>query len=691
MHAVAYPRGARRRAISLGRTRVVPGAALALAATVRVALAWGHVSPYYFPDEYQYSAIARSLAHLGGPDVRGHSAQLMTLLAPILTAPAWIVGSVATDLRLAQMIGAVAMTLAAVPVYVLARRVGLGPGLATALGGFTILIPDMVYAGFLLSEPFAYPLVLAASAVAAVALATPRRRNQLAFVALAGLCVFARMELVVVPIAFVGAVAVLAVCRRSLRGVVAAQRLPLALIGLGAVAAIALTARRGLGYYTGALHIRISAGPALSAIGDNAVTLMYAGGWLLVPGALLGAWLALTRPRSGVERAFAAFAVALSVGLLVEASIFGAAWGASTVVQERYTFYALPLLAICFGLYASRGLPHRRVHALLAAGLLLVAVRMPLSGLAEPGLTGDSPFLWGVQRLESAVGGSARGAEVVLAVATFLALVAALAPWLGRRAVVVLLGLALIAVAVESAGAWIVDHDLAVANLSTSLPGDRSWIDDAKVGPVTLVMADGPTGDAENQLFWNRSLDRVALLPRATRPDAMAAERLSVGVGGVLRSGGHPLRGAVVVDTVVSTITLADARPVAAAPFATLWLPRDPGGEVRLRLEFDGRGANGALAPVGRITMWAAGRPLAGHLRFRVHGLPGRRLRLRIGGARHSGSLVDVTVCAARRWSVAYSVSSPVGINPLAGVIVAGAATTPVFIPDPAACAGRAA
>ena len=51
-------------------------------------------------------------------------------------------------------------------------------------------------------------------------------------------------------------------------------------------------------------------------------------------------------------------------------------------IQERYVFYAAPLLVLSFALYACRGWPLRLPHLALAAGLVLISVRLPLSGYA---------------------------------------------------------------------------------------------------------------------------------------------------------------------------------------------------------------------------------------------------------------------------------------------------------------------
>ena len=187
--------------------------------------------------------------------MRGSSAHFLALLGPLLAAPAWLFGSVSTGFRVAQAIGAAAMTLAAVPVYLLARRLRLRPSLAYVRRGLTLLVPDMVYAGFLLSEPFAYPLALGATAAATCALGAPSRRNQLLFLLLSAACVATRVELVVLPVAFVAAVLLLGVGERSLRAHIRLQRLPLAVILTTGLAAAAYVTTRGLGYYEELLHV----------------------------------------------------------------------------------------------------------------------------------------------------------------------------------------------------------------------------------------------------------------------------------------------------------------------------------------------------------------------------------------------------------------------------------------------------
>src|SRR5207237_1680294 len=125
--------------------------------------------------------------------------------------------------------------------------------------------------------------------------------------------------------------------------------------------------------------------------------------------------------------AFAVTTILLTGALLLEASQI--ADTDSQRFQERYLFALVPLLAIAFGLYVQRGLPQRVPVALVAAGLLLIAARIALSGYAAAPNKDDSPTLWAVLRLESLVT-TGHGA---LAVALIAAALSGLAALVGAR------------------------------------------------------------------------------------------------------------------------------------------------------------------------------------------------------------------------------------------------------------------
>ena len=140
-----------------------------------------------------------------------------------------------------------------------------------------------------------------------------------------------------------------------LRPALREQLLPFVLFAVPVALALVLGPSRVLAFYGGVVHVHLDPLALVARSGRNLLVLLFASGFVLVPGALLGLWLAIARPRSRGELAFGAMTALLAGSLLVEAGLFGAFEQA----QERYLFYVLPLVAIGFGLYASRGWPHR--------------------------------------------------------------------------------------------------------------------------------------------------------------------------------------------------------------------------------------------------------------------------------------------------------------------------------------------
>src|SRR5207245_348847 len=72
---------------------------------------------------------------------------------------------------------------------------------ALGVGALAVAVPDAVYAGSMLADPLAYPLVLGALCAGVSVIADSTRRAQLAFVALTALTVATRIQYAVVPFA----------------------------------------------------------------------------------------------------------------------------------------------------------------------------------------------------------------------------------------------------------------------------------------------------------------------------------------------------------------------------------------------------------------------------------------------------------------------------------------------------------
>ena len=685
------------RRAALARTGL--GAAPLLAALVaasfglRTALAWLRSTPTFFADEYIYAELARSLAESGRPLIRGASSSFPALLQPILTAPAWLVEDVETSFRIVQTLGALVMSLAAVPVFLLARRVGLGTGSALAIAALAVLVPDMVYAAWVVAEPFAYPLALAAALAGTTALVRPGRRSQLAFLALAGLAAFARAQFVVLPFCFLAAALVMGLRERRLRAALREQALVVALLALPLVALAAVGPGRVLGFYEGVLDLELASPELAKWVGVDAILLAYGAGAVLAPGSLLGLWLALRRPRSRVELAFGALAVPLILALLVEAAAYGLA---GDRVQERYFFYAVPLVGIAFALYASRGWPHRLAHAALAAGLVALAARVPLSGFSAAEGKTNAPTLFAQARLEQALGDVALASLLVAGAVTLLLATLVAATWRGRSPTALALGLALACCAVTSAGA--VSFNLANSERTKRevLGPQPSFVDRSGVKDAALLQTrTSARAVGSEYLFWNRSVDAVYLLPGAEPPDAFAVTRLTVASDGTLLAGGEPVTRPLLADGFSDTLRFRGSLEIASSPVYRL-LRSD--GPQRLALYAPGRYADGWLGLVGSVQIWpeTVAEGLAGTLSFRLtapNGAPATEVRFEPAGGAPKDVVVapgaprDVTfpVCAPGTWRVEFTAPSTGSVG---GRFVSLRASEPVFNRDPTACKG---
>jgi hypothetical protein len=651
----------------------------------------------FFPDEYTYAALGRSLAETGRPLIRGASPHFPALLQPILTAPAWLVGDVGVAYRLVQTIGALAMSLAAIPAFLLARRLGLSTRVSLAIAALSVLVPDLVYASFVSSEPFAYPLVLAAFLAAVAALERPTRRAQLVFVLFAGLATLARVQFAVLPVVFAVAALVMGARERRVRAALREQLLPLVLFLVPAIA-LAAGSGRALGVYRGVLDWSAHPLALLRWIGLDAMTLAYASGWIIVPGALIGLGLAMSRPRSRGELAFGVLAVLLAGALLIEAGLLQANIPIHKEIQERYVFYLVPLAGIAFALYAKRGWPARLPHFALAAALLLISVRVPLSGFAVASSVTGSPILYGVYWLSERLGETGQASFAVAATAGLLLAVAVFASRRPRAGGSLVLGLALLTAGVASAGAVAFDVTYARNARNAFLPSDPSWVDSAGLRNVALVQSWGGIRTASLQeLFWNRSIDRVLLLPGAGPIDRNGEQHVHLADDGTMLVDGQPVTTPVLIDAYGSTVRLSDARLLQTGPTASLWVPN---ARARLSLYAVGHYHDGWLAAAGSVFLWpeTPGGALHGWLSIDVT-VPAEAqkpavLRLRSReGATSSLRLEPGERGTARLAICSEGSSAAIYRSSLRGMIglrfVSVRAAAPRFVPDPAACTER--
>ena len=323
-------------------------AIVAVSSVVQTLLAWQRPTPGYFPDEYMYAELGRSLAEGGGPLVRGESAHFLSLLYPLLTAPAWLLDDVLAAYRTVQAFNAVAMSLAAIPVFLLARRLRVGDRLAVTAAALAVLLPELLYSSSVMAETLAYPLALATAAAAVAAVERPTLRLQVAVLGCSGLATLTRLQLAVLPLCYLAAVIAVGLRDRRLGATLREHRLAAGAIVLAVTLGLGAALAGTVGIYGDVTAYRVAPLDAVEGFGATALVLAYAVGWVIVPGALLGLGLALARPRSRGELAFGVFLVAEFVFLLAQAAVVGDAGR----VQERYAMYVLPLVLVSFVLYA---------------------------------------------------------------------------------------------------------------------------------------------------------------------------------------------------------------------------------------------------------------------------------------------------------------------------------------------------
>ena len=668
------------------------GGIVATSFIVRALAGLLRATPFYFPDEYIYAELGRSFAEHGRPLIRGTGAHFPAILQPLLTAPAWLVGDVEVSFHVIQVINALAMSLAALPVYWLARRLGLRSGVALVLAALTLAVPDLLYSSWVMASAYSYPATLAAVAAGTAALAAPTRRNQLAFICFAGLATLARVQFVVLPVCFVLATAIVGLRERRFRRAVTEQWPVLALFALAALVVLAAGPKAALGYYENVLNLDLSPLAIGKWMAADAMLTAYSSGWVLVPGAVLGLALAVARPRSRVELSFGALAWLVAAAVLFQAALY-AANGAERI-QERYFFGALPLVFVGFGLFASRGWPHRLVHAAIAAALVLVAVRVPLAGFAAADGKSNSPLLLALGKLETIIGDRGLASLLVGIGAGLLGVVSAAVVLRNRRAFPVLTVLAAVTCALGYGGAVAFDHTLAAEIRERVVPGSPSFVDAAGLGSVALVHSPyGDRGYATEELFWNRSVDRLLLLPQAVAPDAFAADRVVIGPDGSLLADGRVVRRPLLVEAFGATTHFRGARQVGRTPLYRLLVPE---GTPRLALYMPGRYFDGWLALSGSIQLWPAqaGGSVTGRLTFALK-LPSTADPLHVTfrlptGPRvislQPGERVPVAfgVCADGPWRADFTSSFTQGM--IGTRFVSVRSTEPVFKPDSRAC-----
>jgi hypothetical protein len=681
------------RAVAI-RVAVAPLTVLvAVSAVVRTLVAWNRATPAYFPDEYMYASFGRSIAHGTMPAIRGVPAHFLPLLEPLITAPGWLFPNVDQGYRAVQAIDATFMSLAAIPVYMLARRLGLTTRYSLVAAALSLTIPSLLLSSFVVSEPIAYPIVLGAVAAAVHALDRPGWRSYSLFLVVAALAALARMQFALLLPLFVITVLLVALREHRFKELIRLQRIPLAVLVAVAAGLFAVGPARNSGYYPSFLFIpNFHPSQAVHYLGADALVLAFGSGFVLVPGALLGLWLAVTRPRARAELAFGIVTVLLTLALLVQAVVYGNLG----FVQERYLFYLLPLWTLAFLLYAQRGWPLKIAHAVVAAALVGAALAQPLSKYAVGGGQAHSAVLFALTWLEKPTG-SLGAAAVLIAYtgAAALVLMIGLAFRWPRLVTPFAVAFALLVTTGASVAATRYDQSNAGRIKSFVLGDHPSWVDESGVGPTTLLALPGAK-IPDAKLFWNKSLDRVLLLPGMKHPDPFTAGTADVGKDGLATVSGKPVIGPVMVDDTGTAMELQQATLIKRTVAGSLYRPHDA---LRFRLIAFAVYADGWLGSRGAILVWptAGEHKLAGRLELPVRA-PGAAANAKIRFTQSQSTkkfsftakpgklrTFSVPLCASGPVTLIFD-ASPIGVTG-DGREVAAKVGRLHFVPDASACA----
>jgi glycosyltransferase involved in cell wall biosynthesis len=522
-----------------------------LSAVFRYGLSRRVVAPWIMVDELIYSELAKSFAQTGSFLIRDVHHGAYGVVYPLLIAPAYrIFGAVPDAYAAAKTIGSVLMSLTAIPVYFLARRV-LTPFLSLIVAALAVAVPSLMYTGTLMTETVFYPIFVCVALALVLTLERPTVWRQLALLAVCLLAFFTRSQAVVLVPAVATAPLLLAwLDRRRLR-MLADFRALYGVLFAGLVAVLAVQLARGrspydvLGSYSVTRHADYHPGQVLKWMLYHVAELdLYLG---ILPFAALLLLTALARSLDRPLRVFLAAALPLTLWLLLEVGAFASAL--SPRVQERNLFYVAPLFLIALLAWIERGMPR---PARAAAGAAVIAAALPgllpYHRLIDVSAESDTLALLPLWWLQESVVALDTISVVVVAVAAALALLFAT---LSPRYAFVLPALVLIWFAFATERIERFDHGFPKASVGALFQGittpRRDWVD-AAVGrdaDVAFVFSGkDPTQQPltlwENE-FFNRSVGPVYDLKQPSMgglPEKPVQERAD----GVLLADGRPVR-----------------------------------------------------------------------------------------------------------------------------------------------------
>jgi glycosyltransferase involved in cell wall biosynthesis len=537
-----------------------------LSAVFRYGLSRRVVAPWIMVDELIYSELAKSFAQTGHFLIRDVHHGAYGAVYPLLIAPAWrVFASVPDAYAAAKAIGSVLMSLAAIPVYFLARRVVAPiPSLLAAL--LAVAVPSLMYTGTLMTETVFYPLFVCVALGLVLALERPTIQRQLVLLALCLLAFLTRSQAIVLIPAVATAPLLLTWLERRRLRLLADFRVLYGALAAGVLGVLVVQLARGhspydvLGSYSVTGHATYRPDQVLKWLLFHVAELdLYLG---IAPFAALLLLTFVGRSLDRPLRIFLAAALPLIAFLLVEVAAFASAL--SPRIQERNLFYVAPLFLIALLAWIERGMP--RPPRATATAVVLAATlpgAIPYHRLIDIPAESDTLALLPLWWLQETLVGPDTLPVVVVAAAAAIGL---LFLSISARYALVLPAVVLLWFGFATERIERFDHGFARASVGALYQGitapRRDWVDAAvgRKADVAFIFSGQDSTHHPDTLweneFFNRSIGPVYDLRQPSMgglPETKVTERGD----GVLLAGGEPIRHAYVLSE--ETVPIAGA------------------------------------------------------------------------------------------------------------------------------------
>lgn len=516
-------------------------------------------TPRVHPDEHIYSTAGASLADGDGLRLRGEEYGLGPVYPVVLAAILTVVPDRETAYHLFKAANALLFALAAIPIFLVARRL-LSPWWSVGVAAMSVAIPSSMYASVVMTESAAYLTYSIALYAIVLALERPSSIRQLAAMASIGLAYATRAQFAVLFIAYLAGLAVVWAMPRDrprLRDALMRLWPTLGALALGVGAFVVRPLVTGSSPFesVGAYEVLFRGYNPLDIVKWGAYHLADLEVYLaVVPLAVapIVLWQLWRRGRAGLmgSAAFVAAFLTVNAGLLFVTAAFSSTEFGFDRLHDRNVFYLAPLWLIVLAIWISSGLPRPLVATAVGVAVTLVLpLVLPFRYIAgDVGVDVVPSALWA--RLDESLAGEVVTARKLLMILVVVLLAAVVA--LPRRLRWALPVVIVAGFAITGPLAWerLIDaQENAVFEASGA--SNRSWIDDrlppdARVTKLYLDSAGCPSSALTRHAlylsgFFNASVDRAAYIDTSI-PDGLPIQRVDVGPGGrLLTSSGKPL------------------------------------------------------------------------------------------------------------------------------------------------------